>query len=117
MKTIRVKLDPFRTGKSAKGRVNLRMLDATTDAGRPPRGLPLGGIREEAPPSFFSTPPPDFGLPPRGKIREKTNALRRTQLIRLSNQALCGNIQAMMQLPDHLQGQRALMVKDFVNPV
>jgi len=32
MKTIRVKLDPVRIGKSAKGRVNLRMLDATTDA-------------------------------------------------------------------------------------
>ena len=32
MKTIRVKLDPARIGKSAKGRVNLRMLDATTDA-------------------------------------------------------------------------------------
>lgn len=32
MKTIRVKLDPVRIGKSAKGRVNLRVLDATTDA-------------------------------------------------------------------------------------
>jgi putative transcriptional regulator len=32
MKTIRVKLDPVRIGKSAKGRANLRMLDATTDA-------------------------------------------------------------------------------------
>jgi len=32
MKTIRVKLDPARIGKSAKDRVNLRMLDATTDA-------------------------------------------------------------------------------------
>lgn len=32
MKTIRVKLDPARIGKSAKGRVNLQILDATTDA-------------------------------------------------------------------------------------
>jgi len=32
MKTIRVKLDPARIEKSAKGRVNPRVLDATTEA-------------------------------------------------------------------------------------
>ena len=46
-----------------------------------------------------------------------TLSLCRTEFVRLPNQAFRWNIQATMQLPDHLQGQRTLMVKDFVNPI